>query len=217
MPAPTTATRPTATWGDADARRRDILESAAVLLEQGGYPALTMRAVAVGAGVSPGTIYHHFADKEQVVAALMEQRMDALRATIEGASRRSGVAGVLRAVVPEATELWRCIGRTSVGWAHDMLGPERDVGRTPAPADRAWHAMLEALHTAMAEAAPHEGCRLRAGAAAVPFVWAGLMGLADDLANGWSRSTGLADETFIAFSIDALARGVTEPSKGGPR
>jgi AcrR family transcriptional regulator len=211
-----TTTAPTAAWGDAGARRRDILEAAAVLLERGGYPALTMRAVAVGAGVSPGTIYHHFAAKEQVVAALMEERMDALRATIDGVPRENGVSGVLRAVVPEATELWRCIGRTSVGWAHDMLGPERDVRRTPAPADRAWHSLLDVLGAALAEAAAHDGRRVRGGAAAVPFVWAGLMGVADDIVNGWSRSAGLPDDELVEYSIVALARGVTEPTEGGP-
>jgi AcrR family transcriptional regulator len=206
------ATRATATWGDADARRRDILEAAARLLEDGGYPALTMRAIALGAGVSPGTIYHHFADKEQVVAALMEQRMDAVHATIEAAPRDAGVAGVLRGVMPGAALLWRDIGRTSIGWAHDLLGPEHDVGRTPEPADRAWHAMLESLRGAMADAAGREGRGLRSGPAVIPFVWAGLMGIADDLVNGWSRAAGLDDDEFVDFSVDALARGVTEPS-----
>jgi hypothetical protein len=98
-----------------------------------------------------------------------------------------------------------------------MLGPERDVRRTPAPADRAWHAMLDALRIAMAEAARNEGRSLRADAAVIPFVWAGLMGLADDLVNGWSRSAGLPDPAFIAFSVNALARGVTEPIEGGSR
>src|SRR4051794_13819402 len=77
---------PTATWGDAEARRRDILDAAAKILDREGYEALTMRAIAEGAAVSPGTIYHHFVDKQHVVAALMEQRLAALRAALVTAS-----------------------------------------------------------------------------------------------------------------------------------
>jgi AcrR family transcriptional regulator len=48
------STEPTA-WGDAEGRRRDILRSVEELLAGSGYAALTMRAIAVGAGVSSGT------------------------------------------------------------------------------------------------------------------------------------------------------------------
>jgi AcrR family transcriptional regulator len=208
---------PRATWGDAEARRRDILEAAATILERDGYAALTMRAIAQGAAVSPGTIYHHFVDKQRVVAALMEQRLAALRATLVAASRIDGVRGILRAAVPDATDTWRYIGRTAVGWAHEMFGPDLDVGRTPSPAHEAWRSMLDALHGALAEAAASDACRLRESPALIPFVWAGLMGLADDLVNGWSASAGLSDEDFVDFTVDALARAVTEPKKTGDR
>jgi AcrR family transcriptional regulator len=206
---------PTATWGDAVARRRDILEAAAAILDREGYQALTMRAVARDAAVSPGTIYHHFVDKQHVVAALMEQRLDSLRITLATASRDDGVRSILRAAVPGATDTWRYIGRTAVGWAHEMLGPNLDVDRTPPAAHRAWRSMLDALHEAMAEAAANEGCHLRENPALVPFVWGGLMGLADDLVNGWSASAGLREQDFIEFSVDALARAVTESIEGG--
>lgn len=200
---------PTAAWGDAEARRRDILDAAAAILDRGGYQALTMRAVAEGAAVSPGTIYHHFRDKEHVLAALMELRHGLLRSTIEEASTTAGVSGVLRAVVHEATELWRCIGRSAAGWAQDILGPELDAARGPSGAGRAWRSMLEALERAMDEAAANEGRRLRQAPAVVPFVWGGLMGLADDLVNGWSRSAGVTDRELIEFTVEALSRGVT--------
>jgi AcrR family transcriptional regulator len=200
-----------ATWGDAEARRRDILEAATTILDREGYTALTMRAIAQGAAVSPGTIYHHFVDKQHVVAALMEQRLAALRITVATASRADGVRGILRAAVPDATDTWRYIGRTAVGWAHEILGPDLDIGRTPPAADKAWRSMLDALHEAMSEAAAYERSRLRESRALIPFVWAGLMGLADDLVNGWSASAGLPEQDFVDFSVDALARAVTKP------
>ena len=65
-------TAPTA-WGDAEARRRDILRSAETLLDAEGYAGLTMRAIAVGAGVSSGTVYQYFDGKEDVFVALMAE------------------------------------------------------------------------------------------------------------------------------------------------
>ena len=57
-----------------------ILDAARALFEEKGYEGATMRAVAARAGVAPGTIFVHFADKgELLIEALLEDlhRVDA--------------------------------------------------------------------------------------------------------------------------------------------
>src|SRR6516162_6999751 len=54
-----------------------ILEGAAQVLEAGGLAAFTTNAVAERAGVSIGTLYQYFADKNAVLLALAQQQMQA--------------------------------------------------------------------------------------------------------------------------------------------
>ncbi len=208
---------PTAAWGDAEGRRRDILLAATALLDAGGYGALTMRAIAERAGMSAGTIYQYYAGKESVFSALMERRMEAMRGAIEGTARSKGLAHVLRAIVPEAAELWPSIGSTAALWERDLLGAGRaPVGLGTSPAARPWRAMLGALRTALEEAAAHEGVVLRDDPSLVPYVWGGLMGLADDLVHGWSQTAGLETDDLIAFTVEAVARGIVEDRRQRP-
>ncbi|MEV7283270.1 TetR/AcrR family transcriptional regulator [Streptomyces sp. NPDC093252] len=58
--------------GQGDRLRLEILEAAARLLsELGGEEGLTIRGVARAAGISPGAIYQHFADKSALVTGLI--------------------------------------------------------------------------------------------------------------------------------------------------
>ena len=52
-----------------------ILEATAQVLETGGLPAFTTNAVAERAGVSIGTLYQYFADKNEILLALARQQM----------------------------------------------------------------------------------------------------------------------------------------------
>ena len=52
-----------------------ILEGAAQILEQGGLAAFTTNAVAERAGVSIGTLYQYFADKNAILLALARQQV----------------------------------------------------------------------------------------------------------------------------------------------
>ena len=53
-----------------------VLEAAAQVLEGEGYAALTTGAVAERAGVSIGTLYQYFPDKDAVVAGLVEDWLE---------------------------------------------------------------------------------------------------------------------------------------------
>lgn len=83
-----------------------ILEGAAQVLEAGGLAAFTTNAVAERAGVSIGTLYQYFADKDALMQAIAEREMKTTFARIaatlrdEGpTSREERVRGVVRAVI----------------------------------------------------------------------------------------------------------------------
>ncbi len=57
-----------------------------LLAESGDADRLSLRAVAAAVGVTPPSIYRHFADKQALVAAVLEQRWTELNAVIAGES-----------------------------------------------------------------------------------------------------------------------------------
>ncbi|MCX5310021.1 MULTISPECIES: TetR/AcrR family transcriptional regulator [unclassified Streptomyces] len=57
-----------------------ILDAAAALLEEGGVDAVTTRAIAERADITAPSLYRFFADREQVLDALMEQHLERLGA-----------------------------------------------------------------------------------------------------------------------------------------
>jgi AcrR family transcriptional regulator len=79
-----------------------ILEATAQVLEAGGLPAFTTNAVAERAGVSIGTLYQYFADKNELLLALARQQMAIALASIGRAlqgERDPSVEGRVRAMV----------------------------------------------------------------------------------------------------------------------
>lgn len=79
-----------------------ILEGAAQVLEAGGLAAFTTNAVAERAGVSIGTLYQYFADKNALLRALAEREMSTTLAAVAKALRgelETSVEGRVRAMV----------------------------------------------------------------------------------------------------------------------
>src|SRR5260370_6291372 len=79
-----------------------ILEATAQILEAGGLPAFTTNAVAERAGVSIGTLYQYFADKNAILLALVRQEMTAGLAEVGRALQGENdpsVEGRVRAMV----------------------------------------------------------------------------------------------------------------------
>jgi AcrR family transcriptional regulator len=70
---------------DAERNRRRILEAAAEVFGERGLGA-TLDAVAERAGVGVGTVYRRFPDKEALVDALFEDRIDEVRAIADEAA-----------------------------------------------------------------------------------------------------------------------------------
>ncbi len=63
----------------------DLLEAAARVLARRGYAAATTNRIAEAAGVSIGTLYEYFADKDAIFDALIQQQIDVLVAAVRNA------------------------------------------------------------------------------------------------------------------------------------
>src|SRR5258708_20159128 len=77
-----------------------ILEATAQILEAGGLPAFTTNAVAERAGVSIGTLYQYFADKNAILLALGRQQMTIGLASIRRALQGDSDPSVERPIRP---------------------------------------------------------------------------------------------------------------------
>ncbi|MGJ7901273.1 TetR/AcrR family transcriptional regulator [Lysobacter sp. 1R34A] len=80
-----------------------ILEAAARILERGGLPAYNTNAVAERAGVSIGSLYQYFPNKDALTAALIDRETATLLADLAAvpnhASYADGVVALVRAAI----------------------------------------------------------------------------------------------------------------------
>ena len=82
MPPEDTAERPLRQ--DAERNRERLLVAASEVFAQRGLD-VTMHDIAAHAGVGVGTAYRRFANKQQVIEALFEQRLDKVAALADEA------------------------------------------------------------------------------------------------------------------------------------
>ncbi|MFJ5830880.1 TetR/AcrR family transcriptional regulator [Streptomyces sp. NPDC093089] len=108
-------------------RVQAILDAADRILAEEGYEAATLGAVGKRAGIPTASVYHYFADRNQVDAALMERHgrdIDELVATAAGGSEPGSLRAVVDALIdphlayarkhPSVVELWHAPGRPPV-------------------------------------------------------------------------------------------------------
>ena len=84
--------------GEGELLRADILAAAErLLIQTGDQGAVSIRAIADAAGVTPPSIYLHFADKTELLGAVCEVRFGEFSRYIEGATQ--GIAAPLEALM----------------------------------------------------------------------------------------------------------------------
>ncbi|MEU0404519.1 TetR/AcrR family transcriptional regulator [Streptomyces sp. NPDC006197] len=66
------------------ARVKAILDAAEEILVEDGYEAATLKAIGERAGIPTPSVYHYFADRYQVDAAIIRRHIDALSARLDG-------------------------------------------------------------------------------------------------------------------------------------
>lgn len=74
--------------GEGTKLRAEILRAAAALLEEAGSEeAVTLRAVARAVGIAPPSIYAHFADREAIIDAVVDDAFREFTAVLDAARR----------------------------------------------------------------------------------------------------------------------------------
>jgi AcrR family transcriptional regulator len=116
---------------DAERNRQRILAAAADAFAQGGL-AVTMDEIARCAGVGVGTVYRRFPDKELLIEALFEQRIDELVALAEVArDDPDPFAGLARFF-----ETFLAVQAADRGLKDVVLGTARGAGRATRARER---------------------------------------------------------------------------------
>ncbi|MFE0509417.1 TetR/AcrR family transcriptional regulator [Streptomyces sp. NPDC058964] len=69
-----------------DARRRQILDGAALCFARNGFHATSMQDVLKEADLSAGAVYRYFSGKEELIGAIVGEVLEVLRETYEGAA-----------------------------------------------------------------------------------------------------------------------------------
>lgn len=72
----------------ADSRLQTLLDVAAALFAQHGYAATSMRDIALGVKMLPGSLYYHFASKEELLVAVYEAGVGELEAAVHAALKQ---------------------------------------------------------------------------------------------------------------------------------
>lgn len=193
-------------YADADARRRGVLDAAGLILDESGYAQMTIRNVTTRAGTSVGVVYRYFADKQDIFVALLIESQAELTAFLNTVPRDEGVAELLARTIPETTKQWARVGRFVATWRQiEGSGTASAARLLELRASTA--TQFASVREALLDAAAKEGRQLQQDAVLVPFVWAGLMGVADTVANNWAQD--VPTDAFIAYSADALTRAIT--------
>jgi AcrR family transcriptional regulator len=78
--------------------RRDVVDKATQLLDDYGIADLTMRRLAKELNVSPGALYWHFANKQQLLGAVADRILDPVSTPVVAASWRERIRVTCSAV-----------------------------------------------------------------------------------------------------------------------
>lgn len=130
----------------------EIVEAATALIEDRGLDGFSMRALADVMGVQPMTFYHHFADRDALLDAVVDAALRAVEVPrIDGTAWDTWVIAFGQSLRRAWSTRARLVGvlltRPGEGAAaaelvDTFLTTLVDVGFTPARAHHAWHAVL---------------------------------------------------------------------------
>ena len=128
MTQPDAEAPPSARAAETAARRRRLLEAAVELADEGGYDAVQMRDVAARAEVALGTLYRHYASKDQLLLAALADQAGTLRTRLalrpaQGDQPGDRVADVLR----RATRALTRDPRVTAAMVTALSAPESDA------------------------------------------------------------------------------------------
>jgi len=121
---------PTAHRSRGDATRERLLEAAVELLEEGGYAAASVAAIAARGGVSAGALYRHFPSKAELFVEVFRTAAEGeLAALYEASAGPDGAVEKLDAIVREFMN--SALARPRLAWAlgYEPVDPLVDAER----------------------------------------------------------------------------------------
>lgn len=120
-------------------RIEQILDAAGRVLAELGYGATTTNAIAAAAGISPGSLYQFFANKEAIAAALEARYAEAIRRA-QAAAEAGAAGGTLEEAVGRLVDDVVAYGVATPGFRE--LFAERGLPDHLATSTRALHAAV---------------------------------------------------------------------------
>ena len=122
--------------------RQRVVEAAASLFRESGIQLATMTAIAIRAGVAPGTVFNHFPNKDELVRAVLDHIMGRLRfPTSEIFRRTRSTESRLRVLVDAMFEFYD----RSNEW-YEMYRRERDASPAIQQAEQLFWAGVRDLY-----------------------------------------------------------------------
>jgi AcrR family transcriptional regulator len=196
--------------------RRSLVEATVRLVAEHGVDGFTLRAAAKLAGVSDGAPYHHFADKEALLAAVAEESFELLCNEMSAAGdEQEGNSSTKAQAMSVAYVIFaaRYPARFRIMWSPFGRGRKRYRGLRQA-AQRADRLLRRCLGQSLGEGASNRNVTERCITVARAVVH-GLSVLAID---GHLKTDGLNERTLKRLAWDAMKQlsgsGQSEPEYG---
>lgn len=182
-----------------DEVRRAILAAAREAFAGGGYESVSMRAVAEAAGLSHGSIYVYFKDKDELFQALVAESFDQLAAALRDEKGRRG----------DPVRFLKKAGRKYVAFGLENPGAYEFafVLRRPGGSEKP-HVAYEYLRAAVQRCIDAKRFRTRNVEAASQALWAAVHGITSLLilrpGFPWAEK-----KKLIAMVVDSAVDGLT--------
>lgn len=116
------------------ARRREVLDTAARLFHERGYMGTSMDEIADAVGLTKGSLYHYFASKTEILAAIYEEAADLVVAHTTVLEDDAPVEDIVRSLIRSILELIAehrhhvTVYYQEMRWMREWL-PKRDATR----------------------------------------------------------------------------------------
>ncbi|GAA5171434.1 MULTISPECIES: TetR/AcrR family transcriptional regulator [Amycolatopsis] len=193
-----------------DLRERAILDAAERQLAGAGPDAMTVETIATAAGITRGAFYFYFGSKNDVLAALVERTVTALRAEVDAADAAGAPAEALREGLRQTARMWREHG--------DVMRAAVELSPSVPAIDEAWRSAVTALAETTCRIAERAGVPSGPGPADAPAVTAALVWMTERAFYQAVAGGGSLDDTTATLThvwLAALGLGPQPPSAAG--
>lgn len=201
-------------WGDKDARRADLLRAGRQRLELDGYAAFSIRAVAQDAGLSPGSVYTYFANKEELFATLYGERLQMLQEQVQPLCREAEsleklLVGFIHLYLP----VYRVFGRELNLWSIVRNGNPNFPPELMADLACAATRLMGTIFLAVQRLAEADGVdigRLENSQLLMPLLYTFVSGLADHFSSDRQLLTATSIDELAGFGARTLIAGLRQ-------